>query len=166
MSCLSLREVAEILGIYSPSVANVIVPKEVRPPITAKESVASRPRASGIAKTPKYYSKPAKESNISGGIIQYIKGVGGHAIKVSQDEKQAGEPDISGCYRGNCLKLETKRPGNKPTPRQASALARWAKAGAIAQVVTNLDQVKEIIREIDSAWQACNQGTTEVEARL
>ncbi|MBS4026664.1 MAG: VRR-NUC domain-containing protein [Clostridia bacterium] len=59
---------------------------------------------------------------------------------------RAGKPDITGCYRGRRFELEVKRPGARATKLQLAILKRWKEAGAITAVVTNLEEVKAIIK--------------------
>lgn len=57
----------------------------------------------------------------------------------------AGRPDIDACYQGQAFKLEVKRPGGRLTKLQAERLARWRAAGAVAEVVCSVDDVKRLI---------------------
>jgi len=41
--------------------------------------------------------------------------------------------------------LEVKRPGRKPTKLQQAVLKKWEAAGAIAAVVTSVEEVKELL---------------------
>ena len=60
----------------------------------------------------------------------------------------AGKPDINGCFQGKAFQLEVKRPGGKATKLQKITLSKWREAGAIAEIVTSLDEVKNIIENI------------------
>lgn len=55
-----------------------------------------------------------------------------------------GEPDIDACARGVCLKIEVKRPGEKPTKIQEHRLREWANAGAIVAVVHSLEELQDL----------------------
>jgi len=57
----------------------------------------------------------------------------------------AGDPDITGCIRGQHFEFEVKRPAEKPTALQARRLEEWRGAGAIAGVVENVDQARELL---------------------
>lgn len=57
----------------------------------------------------------------------------------------AGEPDIDACIHGRSLQVEVKRPGEHPTPLQWKRLGEWRKAGAIAGVVTSVEEVRELL---------------------
>lgn len=67
--------------------------------------------------------------------------------------QEAGTPDILGCAlrpgmtHGVMLALEVKRPGQKPTALQKKRLAEWQAAGAIAAVVTSVDEALGLITE-------------------
>lgn len=52
----------------------------------------------------------------------------------------AGDPDITGCYRGRHFELEVKRPGGAPTMLQFTRLEEWREAGAITAVVRSADE--------------------------
>ena len=57
----------------------------------------------------------------------------------------AGIPDIIVCYKGKFIAFECKLPGNKPTLLQTITLRKIICAGGLAFVITDLNQVKEII---------------------
>ena len=61
----------------------------------------------------------------------------------------AGDPDIDACIRGRSVQLEVKRPGEKPTALQAKRLEEWRKAGALAAVVSSVEEVKSLLAEVD-----------------
>lgn len=56
-----------------------------------------------------------------------------------------GWPDVVGCHRGRMLALEVKRPGGKPTPLQVREVAKWERAGAIAAVVTSVEETLALL---------------------
>jgi hypothetical protein len=58
----------------------------------------------------------------------------------------AGDPDIDACIRGRSVQLEVKRPGESPTPLQLKRLAEWRQAGAVAGVVTSVEETRELLR--------------------
>jgi hypothetical protein len=43
-----------------------------------------------------------------------------------------GEPDLVCCLEGRTMVIETKQPGEVPTPLQRQKLKEWERAGAIA----------------------------------
>jgi hypothetical protein len=61
----------------------------------------------------------------------------------------AGEPDIDACVRGRSVKLEAKRPGERPTPAQVGAMKRWADAGALAGWFTGNEHIVQILDHVD-----------------
>ena len=92
--------------------------------------------------------KPPLESSIVNRILKWLNQQPScHAEKTHGGRwGRAGKPDITGCYRGRRFDLEVKRPGAKPTKLQLATLKRWEEAGAITAVVTNLEEVKAIIK--------------------
>ena len=86
------------------------------------------------------------EKQIVKKIMAYLKTVpNSYFEKKYAGPANPGDPDISGCIRGRCIKLEVKRPGNVATPLQIRKLALWAAAGAKVAVVYSVDDVKEVI---------------------
>jgi hypothetical protein len=59
----------------------------------------------------------------------------------------AGDPDIDACVGGRCVQLEVKRPGEQPTALQVKRLGEWRKAGAVAEVVRSVGEVREILEK-------------------
>ena len=68
-----------------------------------------------------------------------------YVIKTHGSVYVAGQPDLLGCYKGRMFALEVKRPGGKPTKLQQAVLKKWEAAGAIAAVVTSVEEVKELL---------------------
>lgn len=104
-----------------------------------------------------------KESALSKKIVDYIRSVDGcWARKVYSGGvyATAGEPDIDAVIRGRPLKIEVKLPGRLSTVSalQREALARWAAAGAVAIVVTSVDEVRKIVADIAAGEYVCNTG--------
>jgi hypothetical protein len=88
------------------------------------------------------------EKNIVARIMKYLKTLpNAYFEKKWAGAANPGDPDISGCIQGRCVKLEVKREGNEPTPRQAAKLRAWEKAGAISAVVRSVEDVKEVLHE-------------------
>lgn len=100
---------------------------------------ATRKRNRRVAPTP-------LEKSITAGILRYLNSLPGcYACKVHGGPYMAGWPDIVGCYQGRALALEVKRPGNRATKLQLAVLRKWREAGAVAGVVTSVEDVKELV---------------------
>lgn len=88
------------------------------------------------------------ERDIVAACIKRVGQLGGRAVKVHASQMgNGGEPDISGCLAGRCLKIEVKRPGGVATPRQAAVLRKWLAVGAVAGVVTSVDELDVLLGE-------------------
>jgi len=92
--------------------------------------------------------KPPLESAIVKKIIAYLNSLDGcRALKRHGGRLRGGEPDIYGSYYGRHFELEVKRSDKvKITPRQASCICKWKKAGAIADVVTSIEDVMNVFQ--------------------
>jgi hypothetical protein len=66
----------------------------------------------------------------------------------------AGDPDITGLWRGVHFELELKQHGANPTPLQELRLQEWAAAGAIVAVVRSLDDLKRALARVTAQHQA------------
>ena len=90
------------------------------------------------------------ESTFKNRILKYLNGLPGcKAIKMHGNQYvEAGTPDIFCCYRGRPVLLELKLPGNEPTVIQLKRLEEWRAAGAVAEWVTSLEDVRRIIEGI------------------
>lgn len=87
-----------------------------------------------------------RESAIVQAVLRYINALpNSHAEKTHGTAYGMPRVDIDASVQGRAVKLEVKRPGQKPTPRQLLALRRWAAAGAITGVVTNVDEARALI---------------------
>jgi hypothetical protein len=90
------------------------------------------------------------EAHITSTIITWIRQQrNGWAIKVHGNRFQSGEPDISACIDGRCIKLEVKTPTGRATKLQMLTLQKWELAGAVTGVVRSLSDV-EILLESHS----------------
>jgi len=89
------------------------------------------------------------EAAITEAIIRWLRARGAHVIKTYGGPYRRGLPDLIGVYRGRALALEVKRPGGKPTRLQQYELERFAAAGAVAGVVTSVEDVKQLLRGVD-----------------
>lgn len=56
-----------------------------------------------------------------------------------------GTPDLVGCVNGRAFVLEVKRPGQRPRRIQEYELEQWRKAGAIAGVVTSVEEALTVV---------------------
>lgn len=117
----------------------------------------ARPRSTA----PKPRTAPT-EHEIQAAILDYLRRVvRAEAIRYNSGMMQIGEgaarrfvrfhdadghADIGGVLPGGrAFYLEVKRPGEKPTPKQAKFLARMAKAGALTGVVTSVADVADLL---------------------
>jgi hypothetical protein len=57
-----------------------------------------------------------------------------------------GLPDIVAVWKGKIYCFETKVEGNKPTLLQQATIKKLKEAGAIAEVVYSLEEVKELMK--------------------
>jgi hypothetical protein len=66
---------------------------------------------------------------------------------------EGGHPDIDGCVKGRCLKIEMKKPGERPDARQMGRLLAWREAGALVGWATSLDEARDIFNmHKDPLW--------------
>ena len=73
------------------------------------------------------------------------KVVGGHWIKIHASAYQLeGEPDIVGVYNGKFYAFELKQGKYQATELQLYKLEQIRKAGGIAEVIRDLDQLRII----------------------
>jgi len=90
------------------------------------------------------------EAAITEAIMRWLRRQGAHVIKTYGGPYRRGLPDLIGVYRGRALALEVKRPGGKPTALQEYELGRWAAAGAVAGLVTSVEDAKRLLEEVTS----------------
>jgi len=91
------------------------------------------------------------ETAITEAIMRWLRARGAHVIKTYGGPYRRGLPDLIGVYRGRALALEVKRPGGKPTKLQEYELGRWAAAGAVAGVVTSVEDAKRLLEEVNGS---------------
>lgn len=66
---------------------------------------------------------------------------------------QTGHPDIDACVNGRAVKIEMKRPGQKPTAHQLGRLQRWGQSGALVGWATSVEHVEQLHgRAADMNW--------------
>ena len=97
----------------------------------------------------------AAESSIQTNIIEYINSLsgGGAAENVSGNANQSGRADINACIQGKTFKIEVKTEDTEYGRKGASTkqrlyLEKWARAGAVACVVYNVDDVRYLVYKI------------------
>lgn len=89
-------------------------------------------------------TKGGRESALVRQILRELEKTPGVAVRKRHGTAmgKAGDPDLSGCYRGRHFELEVKRPGNEPTPLQWARLEEWRQAGALTGVVHNANEAR------------------------
>lgn len=86
------------------------------------------------------------ESRITLAIINAIKRRGYWARKVHGGTfTGAGIPDVDAVVRGLSVRIEVKRPGEKPTEIQKAVMAELERAGAYVTVATSVDEAIEFV---------------------
>lgn len=58
---------------------------------------------------------------------------------------ETGHPDIDGCTGGRSIKIEMKRPGERPTAHQMARLRQWRETGAIVGWASSVEQVQQLV---------------------
>lgn len=86
------------------------------------------------------------EKSIVNKILKWLNSLPNAKFKKSHGSMyNADDLDIIGCIAGRMIVLEVKRPEiGRLTEKQKNALFEWKSAGAISEVVTSLEEVKEI----------------------
>jgi len=86
-----------------------------------------------------------KESRLQANIIQWLNTLPNtKAINIHGNQfMEAGTPDIFCVRNGQAYLFEVKIPAGKVSRIQEHRIAQWRTAGATAQVVRSLDEVKE-----------------------
>lgn len=90
---------------------------------------------------------PGLERDIQRAVLAYLRSrPGSFTAKLAAGPYSLpGLPDILHLEGGRAFFLEVKRPGSKPTPLQAATLERLQTAGALAAVVTSLDEAVGVV---------------------
>jgi len=60
----------------------------------------------------------------------------------------AGDPDITGLWRGVHFEIELKAPGENPSPLQLARLAEWGRARAVVGVVRSLADLEQFLTKV------------------
>ena len=92
------------------------------------------------------------ERNIVTAIMRYLKTVPGCFCWKTHGGQfgTAGIPDIIICLHGRFVAMEVKTPTGKLTKLQESTLQKIKDAKGIAYKVTSLQEVKEIVKNLNS----------------
>ncbi len=92
------------------------------------------------------------EGKVKKKVKEYLVSIGAwYYMPVSNGMGRVGCPDILVCYNGQFMAFETKAPGKlkNTTPNQDREIAGINKAGGMAIVVDDVEQVKEIFNAKD-----------------
>lgn len=101
----------------------------------------------------------ARETVVVRGSVRVLDAAGAFHFAVDPSYN-TGLPDRHATYRGRSLFLEFKRPrGGRLHPKQAWQLARAREAGAVALVVTDPEQVRQALAQIDWEIDGASNGT-------
>lgn len=92
------------------------------------------------------------EKDIVNSILRYLKAVPGCFAWKTHGGMYgvAGLPDLVCCIGGRFVAFEVKTPSGKLTKLQETTLHRIQRAGGYAYKVTSLQEVKEIIRNLNT----------------
>ncbi len=95
---------------------------------------------------------PARESTIVAAIVRALRSVPGLVVRKrwGSEMAAAGDPDLTGCYRGRHFELEVKAPGGRLTRIQQVRLEEWRGAGALVGVARNPQEALSILGITDS----------------
>lgn len=89
------------------------------------------------------------ESKLSRRIMDACRARGAFVFKVhGGPTMMAGLPDITGVWRGQSVWIETKMPGNKPSPRQLYVHEQIRKSGGHVLVAYSVQEVMEWLNTI------------------
>jgi len=87
-----------------------------------------------------------RETTIVQAIVRALRKRGAKVIKTHGGPfTPTGTPDLVGCVNGRAFVLEVKRPGQRPRRIQEHELEQWRKAGAIAGVVTSVEEALAVV---------------------
>ncbi len=94
-------------------------------------------------------TRPAspRESSIVAAITRALKSVPSLVVRKrwGSEMAAAGDPDLTGCYRGHHFELEVKAPGGRTTRIQEIRLEEWRAAGAITGVVHSAEEALSVL---------------------
>jgi len=88
-----------------------------------------------------------RESTIVAAIVRALKAVPELVVRKrwGSEMAAAGDPDLTGCYRGRHFELEVKAHGGRLSRIQEVRLEEWRKAGAITGVVHNTEEALAVL---------------------
>jgi len=89
------------------------------------------------------------EGKVKKKVKEYLQSIGAwYYMPVSNGMGRSGCPDILVCYKGFFMAFETKSPGKikNVTPNQEREINAITSANGLAEVVDDVEQVKEYIR--------------------
>jgi len=91
-----------------------------------------------------------KESRITAAILRYLNSLpNAYFFKEYGSAYHSSEPDIIGCWHGQAVVIEVKRPGEHSRLSQRAVQRKWHDAGAVVLAdVTSVDDVREALYEI------------------
>lgn len=93
------------------------------------------------------------ESRLSRSFMQLMRSRGAYVWKNHGSEfMPAGLPDIVGVYRGHFIAVETKMPGNTPSPVQQICHRRIEQSGGRVIVASHIDEVFQMLNQIDDLY--------------
>jgi len=90
------------------------------------------------------------EKDITAAIMRYLKTVPGCFFWKQHGGQfgTAGLPDVICCINGRFVAFEVKTPSGKLTKLQEATINKINAAGGFARMVTGVDEVKEIIKDL------------------
>lgn len=92
-----------------------------------------------------------EETRIQADIIDYLNFRRVWNFRYQAQVNKFGLPDIIAIYKGYFLGLEVKTKTGKATDLQLRTLESIRKAGGYAELVTSVDDVKELLNKINAA---------------
>lgn len=102
---------------------------------------------------PRKRTRVKSETEITRECITWLKAQPGtyawklHTGPMSSETKH---PDIDGCTNGRSIKIEMKRPGERPDKGQMARLLQWRAAGALVGWATSVEEVRAIFANADN----------------
>ena len=83
-----------------------------------------------------------RESTLVSAIVEALRAVPGLVVRKRHGTAWgvAGDPDLTGCYRGRHFEIEVKTTAGALTRLQEARLAEWSRAGAITAVVHSVGE--------------------------
>lgn len=91
------------------------------------------------------------ESKLSRQIMNALRARGAFVFKVhGGPTMMSGLPDIVGVYRGHGIGVETKMPGNRPTPIQLRVHDQMREAGAFVVIAHNIPEAVAVLDAVDA----------------